>query len=91
MKNKVVTTGKDGDKQEFTTWNATDLKKFPVKIQTADTTMLFKNVSLAKPAASLFESPSGYAKYDDLQTMLQQQLIKRMGGADGGSGLLPAK
>src|SRR5208282_6172431 len=55
VKNKVIVTDKDGNKHESTVWNATDLKDFPVKIQTAaeggNTTMQFKNVSLAKPAA----------------------------------------
>ena len=80
VKNKVVVTDQDGRKQEFTAWNAKDLKDFPVKILTADTTMLFKNVSFTKPTASLFETPAGYTKYDDMQTMMQQQIIKRMGG-----------
>jgi hypothetical protein len=84
VKNKVVLTSKDGDKHESTVWNATDLKNFPVKIQTTEggtgTTMLFKNVSLTKPAASLFETPAGYTKYDSMQTMVQQQLMKHMGG-----------
>jgi len=90
VKNKTVVAGKDGDKQEFTVWNATDLKKFPLKIQTSDTTMLFKNVSFAKPAGSAFESPTGYTKYDDMQTMMQQQIMKRMTGG-GGFGPPPAK
>ena len=95
VKNKVVVTDKDGNKHESTVWNATDLKDFPVKIQTAgegaNTTMQFKNVSLAKPAASLFETPSDYTKYDNLQTMMQQQLMKRMGGGGlpGGLGRPP--
>ncbi|HXR05609.1 MAG TPA: hypothetical protein VN836_12965 [Verrucomicrobiae bacterium] len=96
VKNKVVVTGKDGDKQEFTAWNATDLKNFPVKIQTteagASTVMLFKNVSLTKPATSLFETPAGYTKYDDMQTMMQQQILKRMGGGlPGGTAAPPDK
>jgi len=84
VKNKYVVTDKEGIKYEYTVWNATDLKKFPVKIQTTeqgrDAIMLFKNVSLAKPAASQFELPSGYAKYDNVQTMIQQETMKRMGG-----------
>ena len=88
VKNKVIVTDKDGVKHESTVWNATDLKKFPVKIQTADSgddvTMLFKNVSLAKPGASTFEAPTGYTKYDNVQTLMQQQIMKRMGGAMGG-------
>ena len=46
------------------------MKKFPVKIQTPeqgdDVTMLFKNVSLTKPAASLFDPPAGFKKYDNI-------------------------
>ncbi len=90
VKNKVVVTDKEGAKHESTVWNATDLKQFPVKIQTADSgddvIMLFKNISLAKPAASTFEAPSGYTKYDNVQTLMQQQIMKRMGGMGGGMG-----
>ena len=83
-KNKVVVTGKDGAAHEFTVWNAGDLKKFPLKIETTEegqsSTMLFKNVSLAKPDASAFDLPSGYTKYDNLQTMMQMEMMKKMGG-----------
>ena len=50
VKNKVIVTDNEGSKHESTVWNATDLKNFPVKIETDRTgrqtmTMLFKNVS----------------------------------------------
>ena len=84
VKNQVTVTDKDGNKHVSTVWNATDLKKFPVKIQSTESgspvIMLFKNVSLAKPNASLFDVPSAYTKYDDVRTMIQQQVMKRMGG-----------
>ncbi|HEX4350713.1 MAG TPA: DUF4412 domain-containing protein [Verrucomicrobiae bacterium] len=84
VKNKATVTGKDGNKRESTVWNATDLKNFPVKIVTGDAsqpvTMLYKNVSLAKPAASLFEAPGGFTKYSDVQTMMQTEMMKKMGG-----------
>jgi len=87
VKNKATVTDKDGNKHEFTIWNATDLKKFPVKIITDEqgrsSTMLFKNVSLIKPAASLFEAPSGLTKYDNVQTMMQTEMMKKMGGGMG--------
>ena len=87
VKNKVVVTGKDGAKHESTVWNATDLKNFPVKIQSTeqgrDATMLFKNISLAKPAASQFEPPADYTKYDSMQALMQQVMMKRMGGGMG--------
>jgi hypothetical protein len=87
VKNKIVVTEKDGNKHEYTVWNATDLKKFPVKIQSTegsnDVTMLFKNVSLAKPAASLFDPPADFKKYDNIQQLMQQEMMKRMGGGMG--------
>lgn len=87
VKNKVTVTDKDGNKHESTVWNATDLKNFPVKIVTADqghsTTMLFKSISFAKPAASLFEAPDGFTKYDNIQTMMQTEMMKKMGGGMG--------
>jgi hypothetical protein len=87
VKNKVVVTDNDGVKHESTVWNATDLKKFPVKIETneqgREVVMQFKNVSLAKPAASEFDVPSGYTKYASLQTMMQTEMMKKMGNGTG--------
>jgi len=98
VKNKYAVTDNEGVKHTSTVWNATDLKDFPIKIQTAesgdDIVMLFKNVSLAKPAASVFEAPAGYTKYDSMQALIQQQMMKAMGGAGGmpaGMGHPPAK
>jgi hypothetical protein len=45
--------------------------------------MLFKDVKLAKPDASLFDPPAGYKHYDNLQQMMQQEMMKRMGGGMG--------
>lgn len=84
VKNKVTVTGKDGKKHESTVWNATDLKKFPVKIVTEkkgeSVTMLFQNVSFEKPAAGNFEVPADFQKYASMQSMMQEQMMKRMGG-----------
>jgi len=95
VKNKVTVTDKNNNKHESTVWNATDLKNFPVKIQTAEggssMTMLFKNISLAKPDAGQFELPAAYTKYDSVPAMMQQQIMKRMGGGGlpGGFGRPP--
>jgi Domain of unknown function (DUF4412) len=82
VKNKVTVTGKDGEQHISTVWNATDLKNFPVKIVTTengqDATMLYKNISFDKPAASLFEPPASYTKYDNMQTMMQAEVMKKM-------------
>ena len=88
VQNKVIVTDGKGATNEFTVWNATDLKKFPVKIfhveQGTEVTMLFKNVVLTKPAASAFEVPAGYTRYDNMQTMMQTEMMKKMGGGMGG-------
>jgi uncharacterized protein DUF4412 len=88
IKNKAVVTDKEGAKHESTLWNAKDLKKFPIKIEHMENgtkvTMLFHDVSLSKPAADLFEPPADATKYDSMQSMMQQVMMKRMGGAGGG-------
>ncbi len=93
VKNKVVVTDDKGKKQEFTVWNATDLKSFPVKLEMSErgtvVTMLFKDVKLAKPEAKLFEAPAGLKKYDNMMTMMQEEMMKKMG--DGGGFAPPAR
>jgi hypothetical protein len=84
IKNKVVVTDDRGKSHESTVWNATDMKKFPVKIVTSEggnsATLLFKNVSTSKPDAALFNPPSDYKKYDNSQTLMMEQMKKHMGG-----------
>lgn len=87
VKNKVVVTDDKEKQHEFTVWNATDLKSFPVKIvmleAKTDVTMLFKDVKLTKPEAKLFEAPSGLKKYDSIMSLMQEEMMKKMGGAGG--------
>lgn len=84
VKNKAVVTDKQGEKHEFTVWNATDLKNFPVKIEMNDQghpmTMSYSDISFSKPDASLFNPPSGYTKYDSMQEMMRSVMMKKMGG-----------
>jgi hypothetical protein len=84
IKNKKVVTDDQGKSHEATVWNATDLKDFPIKIVTSenghDAIMLFKNVKTAKPDAALFDPPSDYKKYDSQQTLMMEEMKKRMGG-----------
>ena len=88
VKNKVIVTDDQGKAHESTVWNATDMKKFPVKIETTEqgrtTTMLFKNVKLSKPDAALFEPPADCKKYDTQQALMQE-VMKRMTGGNGGA------
>jgi hypothetical protein len=83
VKNKTVVTDSKGDKHESIVWNASDLKNFPIKIEQTEEghamTMLFKDIKLAKPEASVFDPPAGCARYDSMQAMM----MKRFGGGEG--------
>ncbi len=87
VKNKVVVTDDKGQPHESTVWNASDMKNFPIKMTHTEAgnevTMTFKDTTLAKPDASLFEPPAGYTRYPDLQTMMRTEVMKRMGGGMG--------
>lgn len=87
VKNKTVVTNAKGDKHEAIVWNATDLKNFPVKIeQTQQGTtiiMLFKDVKLDKPESAVFDPPTDLKRYENMQTMMQEVMMKRFGGGQG--------
>lgn len=82
VKNKVVVTDDQGRKFESTVWNATDLKNFPVKIESIQNstpvTMIFKDIKFAKPDASVFEAPANSTKYTDMMTMMREGVMKKM-------------
>jgi hypothetical protein len=74
VKNQVVLSDDKGQSLEATTWNATDLKDFPVQIQTTEkdqtSIMHFRDVRFEKPDPALFEPPADYQKYKDQQELL---------------------
>lgn len=90
VKDKVIVTGPEEKKHTYTVWRAKDLKDFPIKIETTSDgrtmTMLFKEVKLSKPEASLFEPPSDYKQYDSFMSMMMEKAMKQM---HGGAGMPP--
>jgi len=82
VKNKVVITDDKGKNLEATTWNATDLKDFPVQIQTKEkentSIVHFKDIQFTKPEAKQFEVPAGYTQFNDPQEMMQGIMKKMM-------------
>jgi hypothetical protein len=86
VKNKVVIPDEQEKKVEATTWNATDMKDFPIKIQTTEkgtTSILhFTSVDLAQPDAKLFDPPAGYTHYQNQQELLQA-VMSKMAGSPG--------
>ena len=93
VKNNAVVTDKQGSKHQFTVWNATDLKNFPVKIEMNEPgngsspavamTVSYQNISFSKPDASSFSPPTGYTKYDSVPEMMQSVMMKKLGGGMG--------
>jgi hypothetical protein len=76
----TVTTG--GSTQVMTIWYASDLKNFPVKMQTLSSgntvVMTYKNIQFVKTKADAFEPASGCMKYD--MAGFQALLMKKMMG-----------
>jgi hypothetical protein len=64
LKNRVVVKDKQTVVIEAITWNATDLKDFPVQIETKDEgatrIMRFTKIQFARPDAKTFEPPAQY-------------------------------
>ena len=73
IKNKVEIKKPDGEVLTSYVWLATDLNKFPIKVEVSTTTTKvvtqFKDISLQKPAADLFTAPAGLTKYASMQEM----------------------
>jgi len=93
VKNKVVVTDHEGATYESTVWNATDLKKFPIKIeipkQDQTITLALSNIKTGKPDAALFELPANYKKYDNKQAIVFEQMKKQMGSMVPPTGQAP--
>jgi hypothetical protein len=78
IKNKMVVTGPNGFSKESTVWNATDMKQFPIKIETTTKegrtiVMLFKDVKLEKQDDALFDPPADFTKYDSVTSMMMSR------------------
>lgn len=75
-------TAADGTRTEVTTWEAKELGGLPVKMETetpdGKMTMVFKDISKAAPADSLFEPPAGATKYASMQEMMMSGMMKMM-------------
>jgi hypothetical protein len=85
VKKKLSTTDANGKTEEAIVWSATDLKGFPIKMETQqqNTTlhMRFDTPSFDKPDAKLFEPPVGFTQHESLQGLMQAAMMKMMGGA----------
>ncbi|HEY4414116.1 MAG TPA: hypothetical protein VGO57_00370 [Verrucomicrobiae bacterium] len=87
-KQYTISDTKTSEPMVMTTWNATDLKDTPIKIEQSSpaniTTMHFTSINLTKPEANLFTPPTGFKAYDNVKTMMQTEMMKKMGSGMGG-------
>jgi hypothetical protein len=88
QKQRVVVTEPDGRQHTATIWVSPALKNFPVRVETRDGTdtilMQFRQVKLQRPDATLFDLPTGTARYDDpkeLTTAVMKKLLSQALGA----------
>lgn len=85
VKNKVTMTDDNGHPFEALTWNASDLKDFPIQIQTTEkqgtSIMHFSDIQFEKPDPKQFDAPADYAAYDSPQALMQGIMEKATGGA----------
>lgn len=84
-KQKVVVTEPDGRHDTAIVWYATDLKNFPVQIETKDDTdtiiMRFRDVKIERPAAKDFDLPEGTQRYDDPSDLTKAVMKQYIGQA----------
>jgi len=80
VKSKFVLTDSKGNKREGHTWNARDLRNFPLKMEFPDAgatvTMAFKNIKLTAPDSKQFDAPASYKKHSDIQELMMGSLQK---------------
>ncbi len=78
-KKRAMLTDDQGRPVEAITWNATDLKEFPIQIQIRDkestSFVRFRQVQLTKPEVKQFEPPAGYTQFTN-EDQLVEALMK---------------
>ncbi len=84
QKTKVILKSDAGDRQEALVWYASDLREFPLRVELnqPDVTVVmnYRDVKLARLDSKEFEAPSGFARYADVETLMQRVMIKSLGG-----------
>jgi hypothetical protein len=81
---KMVTTDSKGKTHEATIWQATDLKNFPIQMEMPQKSNIlivkFKDPKFDAPAAGLFDIPTTFVKYNNVQELMQAAMMKMLSG-----------
>lgn len=80
VRQQVTLTSADGQRVEATTWEATALGGFPIRMlfrqQDGSMVMSFRDVVLQAPAAALFEVPKDYKAFDSMSSLMQDAMAR---------------
>jgi hypothetical protein len=83
VKNKVLIKSENDKPLEAITWNATDLKDFPVQVEITDegniSVIHFKEVQFVKTDAKQFDAPAGFTEYKT-EEQLKEAVMRKMQG-----------
>ena len=81
---RVTVTSEKGDRHEALVWYAADVKGFPIQMQLnqpeATVLMLYRNIKLDRPPGRDFEAPVGFSKHTSVENLMQEAMMKMMGG-----------
>ena len=84
VKQRVVITDDHAQKHEATVWTATDLRDFPVCVATREgndtVVMRFRQLQFTRADAKVFEPPTGYTDYADMQALMAGAAVKYIRG-----------
>lgn len=80
VRQKVTLTSTDGQKVEATTWEATALGNFPIRMlfqqKEGSMNMAFRDVVLQSPADDLFKVPADYKSFDSMSSLMQEAMTR---------------
>ncbi len=85
VKQRVTYTDAAGNITQWTLWEAADMDGFPVQTEVAAgdsvITTLYKSISLARPAASLFEPPADFKRFGSMRELMMSMRQQRESGS----------
>ena len=86
VKSRATITDASGKVTEAVVWAASDMKDFPLQIETDvqgnTVRMTYRDVKFGKPDAKLFEPPTGYTRHESIQSLMQVAMQRMMGAGN---------
>lgn len=84
VRQQVTLTSTDGKKVEATTWEATALGNFPIRMffkqSEGSLTMTFRNVELKPQDEALFKVPADHKSFDSVSSLMQEAMTRAITG-----------